>query len=360
MANPTETRGNPADSLAFSGARGGPPALQLDALQVRYGDVTVVDQVSFALGQGELLVLLGQSGSGKTTTLRAIAGFEPVAGGCIRVGDRVVAGGGRPVPPEQRGLGFVFQDYALFAHLSVAGNVAFGLRHLPPPARAERVRAVLELVDLAALADRAPHTLSGGQQQRVALARALAPRPAALLMDEPFGNLDAALRAAVRAEVLAGLRREGTSVLLVTHDQDEALAIADRVAVMCRGRLARLGTPEEVFDDPRTAEVARFVGQVNLLPATAGGEQAVCVLGAVPLRVAAQGPVLLCIRPHQLVVRPGGPGRVVRRTFAGPDVHLHITLGDEVLHARTPARDAPLLGAAVGLEVEAPLATVTA
>jgi iron(III) transport system ATP-binding protein len=220
--------------------------LTLSRVTKRYGPrgTPAVEELSLAVEPGEILALLGPSGCGKTTTLRLIAGFETLDAGEITIGGRVVGRAGDPgVPPEERGVGVVFQDYALFPHLTVADNVAFGLTRLPRDERARRVAEILELVGLTAFRARYPHELSGGQQQRVAAARALAPAPAVLLLDEPFSNLDADLRAQMRDEVEKLLRETGTTAIFVTHDQEEAFTIADQVGVLHAGHLAQLAPP---------------------------------------------------------------------------------------------------------------------
>jgi iron(III) transport system ATP-binding protein len=254
------------------------------------------------------LALLGPSGCGKTTTLRLIAGFEDPDAGVIEVGGRVVAAVGdgtwRSEPPEARRVGMVFQDYALFPHLSVADNVAFGLPRLSRGEREARVAAALATVGLAGLGGRAPHQLSGGQQQRVALARALAPNPAVVLLDEPFSNLDPELRAEVRAEVRQILAAAGATALLVTHDREEALSLADRVAVMGGGRIVQVATPEELYHRPATRWVAAFVGDAEFLPGEANGRRVATDLGDLPAHSAATGPVEVMLRPEQLRLVP--------------------------------------------------------
>ncbi len=245
------------------------PVLEMRHLTKRYartGTPAVAD-LSLTLAQGELLAILGPSGCGKTTTLRLLAGFERPDSGEVWVAGRKVSGGGAWSPPEKRRIGMVFQDYALFPHLTAAQNIAFGLRSLSGRERNSRVAELLEVVGLAELGHRYPHQLSGGQQQRVALARALAPRPAAILLDEPFNSLDASSRAYMRAEVREILRRENTAAILVTHDQAEAFALADRVAVLNMGKLEQVDTPTELYHAPRTRFVARFLGLADFLPA---------------------------------------------------------------------------------------------
>jgi len=252
--------------------------LLLDRVSKRFraADPPAVDGLSLRVTEGEILALLGPSGCGKTTTLRLIAGLESPDAGTITLRGQIVAGPGRAVPPEERGVGIVFQDYALFPHLTVADNVAFGL---PRAARRSRVEAVLELVGLGGFGPRYPHELSGGQQQRVALARALAPAPALLLLDEPFSNLDADLRAQMRDEVERILRTSGTTAVFVTHDQEEAFTLADRVGVLLAGRIEQLAPPQELYHRPATRFVAAFVGAADFLPGVVTAQGIVTEVG---------------------------------------------------------------------------------
>ncbi len=276
--------------------------------------------LSLAVGAGELVSVLGPSGCGKTTLLRLIAGFERPDAGSVQVAGRVVAGS-RWVPPEARGIGFVFQDYALFPHLTVTQNVAFGLPQLGRKARRARTEAVLDLVGLTIFAARYPHQLSGGQQQRVALARALAPEPAVMLLDEPFSNLDAALRLGTRKEVRRLLKLAGVTAILVTHDQEEAMTFAERLVLLRAGEIEQQGAPEAVYARPRTAFAASFLGTTNLLRGDACGDRARTPLGVVQLTRTAQGSVLLSLRPEDVAFAGSGlPGRVVAREFKGHDL----------------------------------------
>jgi iron(III) transport system ATP-binding protein len=289
-----------------------------------------VDGLSLSARQGEILALLGPSGCGKTTTLRLIAGFEAPDTGEVVIRGETVAGPGRAVPPEARGVGIVFQDYALFPHLPVEDNVAFGLRHLPRAGRRERVAQILDMVGLSGFGRRYPHELSGGQQQRVAVARALAPAPALLLLDEPFSNLDADLRAQMRDEVERILRSTGTTAIFVTHDQEEAFALADRVGVLHQGRIVQLDTPEEIYHHPATPFVAEFVGAADFLPGlvTPGGiVTELGVLGhAEELEPGAR--VRVMIRPDDVTFVPhrDGAGVITRRDFRGSETVYCIRL----------------------------------
>jgi iron(III) transport system ATP-binding protein len=286
------------------------------ALTKRFGPVTAVDALDLDVRDGEILALLGPSGCGKTTALRLIAGLERPDGGTVEIGGRRVAGDGAWVPPERRRVGLVFQDWALFPHLDVRANVAFGL----PRGATARVEELLEMVHLTGLERRMPHELSGGQQQRVAVARALAPSPDVLLLDEPFSNLDAQLRAEVRAEVSDVLRATGTTAVLVTHDQDEALSFADRVAVMLDGRVRQTGTPYDVYATPADGRVARLLGDANLLPASARGGVVTYALGEIEAGVA-DGPCEVLVRPEALRAVPDADGaaRVAHVEFYGHD-----------------------------------------
>lgn len=289
--------------------------------------IAVLDRFSVTVRRGETVALLGPSGCGKTTLLRIVAGFEVPDAGEVDVDGRTVVSDRLFVPPERRKIGFVFQDYALFPHMDVATNVGFGLAGWSARARRDRVREILDLVGLTVFARRYPGRLSGGQQQRVALARALAPAPDVLLLDEPFSHLDAALRSGTRDEVRRILQVSGATTILVTHDQDEAMTFADRLAVMRAGRLEQLGPPEETYVNPDTAFVAGFLGRTNLLRGEAHGETVDTPLGRLPLSRSATGPVLVSVRPEALRLGPveGGRGLVVHvvdRAFHGHDVVL--------------------------------------
>lgn len=303
----------------------------------------VLDDLDLRVVEGEILSLLGPSGCGKTTLLRLLAGFEAPDGGRILVRGREMAGRRTWVRPEERRIGFVFQDHALFPHLTVEQNVAFGLR-ARRGARRARAQEVLNLVGLTVFAGRYPHELSGGQQQRVAVARALAPAPEVVLLDEPFSGLDAALRDSTRDEVRRILEIAGTTVILVTHDQEEALAFGDRLAVLRSGRLEQVGTPDEVYRRPRTAFVASFLGRTNLVHGQGREAVADTPLGPVSLTREASGPLLLSVRPEDLAFdeTAGVSVRVVERRFHGHDLSFVCELppgtqGVERLVVRTGA-----------------------
>jgi iron(III) transport system ATP-binding protein len=283
-----------------------------------------VDDLSFSVERGRILALLGPSGSGKTTTLRLIAGFEVPDAGTIAIAGRTVAGGPGPsVAPEERGVGVVFQDYALFPHLSVGDNVGFGLRASTKRARRERVAEVLGLVGLADLALRYPHELSGGQQQRVAVARALAPAPALLLLDEPFSNLDADLRAQMRDEIEKILRGAGATAVVVTHDQEEAFAIADAVGVLNGGRLEQIGPAEALYHRPATPFVAEFVGSADFIPGVITPSGVATELGVFDHAGGGETgrTVRVLIRPDDVAFTPSDDGEAVilRRYFRGSE-----------------------------------------
>lgn len=309
----------------------GSAIIEFNRVRKRYGEhVRAVQDVSFSLVAGQVLALLGPSGCGKSTTLRLLAGLETPDSGAIYLDGICVAGDRTWVPPEGRRVGLVFQDYALFPHLTVRENLAFPLQHLPKTQRAARLDAMAELVGMAGLLGRYPHEISGGQQQRVALARALAPDPSVVLLDEPFSNLDAALRENTRAEVRAILARTETTTILVTHDQEEAFSFADTVAVMFDGRLEQIGPPEEIYLRPATRAVATFVGTAHFVLGDADGERVRCVLGELPLARPAYGPVVVLLRPDALTLThdPNGGARITQRRFFGPYQLVGVILAD--------------------------------
>ncbi|MDH5823339.1 ABC transporter ATP-binding protein [Luteimonas sp. RD2P54] len=331
-------------------ATGAAPLLALERVRVGYpapgGLHVVVDELSLALRQGEIGCLLGASGCGKTTVLRAIAGFEPVRAGRILLQGAVVAEPRRALAPERRRVGMMFQDYALFPHLSVAGNVGFGLRRLRRAAREARVAAMLELVGLGGAAADYPHELSGGQQQRVALARALAPEPALLLLDEPFSNLDVDTRGRLAHELRALLRATGATALLVSHDQAEAFAMADRIGVMERGRILQWDSAEALYRRPAHRFVADFIGRGALVPGTAVGLEA---------------ELEVLLRPECLLHDPEGPirGVLLEAGFRGPGYVGSVRLDSGEVVEVDLAEAAPREpGAALALRLaEGPLVT---
>ena len=325
-------------------------ALELDGVTKRYGTTTAVDDVSLSIREGEFFTLVGPSGCGKTTTLRLIAGVEAPTAGSIRFGGRDVSG----VPPEDRDVGVVFQNYALFPHMTVGENVAYGLNFADPPggvSRDERVAELLELVDLAGMQDRDPDQLSGGQRQRVALARALAPGPEVLLLDEPMSALDARLRERLRVQVKAIQSELDITTVYVTHDQEEALAVSDRVAVMRSGGVEQVGPPRDVYRRPATRFVAEFVGDNNVLAGEvvgADGDLAEVRVGEVTLSVgldgASQSPaagdrLTFCVRPERLVIDGESnrlPATVESAEFLGETTRVHLDWDGQELLVRTP------------------------
>ncbi len=314
-------------------------ALRTDKLTKSYeADTPAVRDISINVKPGEYMTLLGPSGGGKTTMLRLLAGFEKPTSGRIQIGNRIVADDTRFIPPEQRKVGMVFQDYALFPHVDVAANIAFGLRSARHE-RDMRVKELLALVGLSAFGARMPHELSGGQQQRVALARALAPNPDILLLDEPFSNLDTGLRSQVRADVRNILLETDTTAIFVTHDQQEALSLSDEIAVIFEGRLVQVATPHVIYNRPINMRVAQFIGEANFLPAEAHGMTAESRLGEVKLFLPKTGPVQLMIRPEALAVgfgEAGTPATVRWREFYGHYQRLGLALADGAqLIART-------------------------
>jgi iron(III) transport system ATP-binding protein len=323
--------------------------IRLEAVSKRFGAVCAVDRAHLEVASGEFVALLGPSGCGKTTLLRLIAGFEVPDEGAIAVAGKTVAG---PVwvPPERRRVGMVFQDYALFPHLSVAANVGYGV---PRGRRASRVRDVLDVVGLPGYGGRYPHELSGGQQQRVALARALAPEPGIVLLDEPWSNIDALRRASMRDELAAILRDAGVTVLLVTHDREEAFSVADRIALMRDGHIVQAGSPEDVYFAPSTSWAAQFVGAANLVPGLMAAGRVETALGSFAGPAdASEAPVEVVVRPEllELLPDPGGEGEVVGREFRGHDVFYRVRLDDgTTVYSHRPSTEVVPLGARVAL-----------
>ena len=368
--------------------------LLVDGVSVTHGSTLAIDDVSLSIRSGELVAVLGPSGCGKTTLLLAIAGLLPVQSGTITIGDREISRAGRTVAPEKRGIGWVPQEASLFPHLSVGDNIGFAV----PRGRGGRVRSgsfpseaaegaatgdrgasnrssrqarIAELASLVGLGDltgRAPNQLSGGQAQRVALARALAPRPELLLLDEPFAALDTQLRTGLRREVAELLRAQGTTSLLVTHDQEEALTLADRVAVLHDGRLAQFGTPEEIYQHPASDWVASFVGDVVELQGQWRHGRVVCALGSVEASAVGFTPadgdaVRLMLRPEWIVPRPdllaqaaaGADARVAAISYAGHDAMITADLvSGPSVQLRMAAVELPEVGDDVRLAVQRP------
>jgi iron(III) transport system ATP-binding protein len=340
------------------------PIVACRGLRRNYGPVAAVDDLELDVVRGELLAVLGPSGCGKTTLLRLVAGFERPDAGTIAIEGVTVAGPGTFVPPERRRVGIVVQDHALFPHLTVAANVGYGIRRRPD--RDRRVAEVLAMVGLDAHGERYPAELSGGQQQRVAIARALAPEPGVILLDEPFANLDAALRARIRFEVRAILKAAGATALLVTHDQEEALSLADRVAVVDHGRVVQVGRPDDVYRRPATPFVARFVGDADLLPGTSDGGRVATPLGALAVEgaVPPAGPALAVVRPEAIRLTAVGNGAtgdageatVATVTYYGHDQLVELALdGGTVIRARMGAERLFSAGERVRAEVHGPV-----
>ena len=334
--------------------------VELDGVTVRYGDVTALADVSLTAQAGEFFTLVGPSGCGKTTTLRAIAGFEAPSAGTVRIGGADVAGR----PPEDRDVGVVFQSYALFPHMSVRENVAYGLRFRDPPGgvgREDRVTELLDLVDMAGMGDRDPTELSGGQQQRIALARALAPGPEVLLLDEPLSALDARLRERLRVTVRSIQQDLGITTVYVTHDQTEALAISDRVAVVNDGRIEQVGTPETVYREPASRFVAEFVGDNNLFDGEVTGRGSLDLRGGgatVPLpagaTVAAGESATVAVRPEHIRLDGGKAtleATVTGVEFLGDAYRLHCERGEDEILVKASERVA--VGERVALGIDA-------
>jgi putative spermidine/putrescine transport system ATP-binding protein len=319
----------------------------MEGLSRHYGPVTALDQLDLTVHPGELVALLGPSGCGKTTTLRLLAGLEDADAGSVHVGGREVT----HLPASKRDMGMVFQAYSLFPHMTVRQNVSFGLRlrRMAKDERDRRAMEMLELVALSAQADRYPHQISGGQQQRVALARALAIRPQVLLLDEPLSALDAKVRAQLRDQIRRIQLEVGTTTLFVTHDQEEALAIADRVGVMQNGRIEQLASPTDVYARPATAFVAEFVGLTNRLAGTVSGSTVTVRGVGLPLvdLSTAPGPATALVRPEAVTLAPdsvgeSGPlvGTVIATTFLGATSRVTVDLGDTTILAQLSTADA--------------------
>ncbi len=332
------------------------PVLQVESLAHGYGGEAVLDGVSFAVDAGEIVCLLGPSGCGKTTTLRLVAGLERPAAGQVVIAGETVTGPGRTVPPEQRRVSMMFQDYALFPHLRVRDNVAFGLNGVARRDQRRRVDDLLDKVGMAAYAGAYPHVLSGGQQQRVALARALAPEPYLVLLDEPFSGLDPELRGRVRDDSMHLLKVSGAATLFVTHNAEEAMMMADRVVVMQEGRVVQNGEPEEVYCEPASPFVATFLGEVNRFDGLVAGGRVETPLGSVAAPGFSDGAaVQVLVRPEAIRIgepeSAGAEARIDAVRMVGRSTLVHLTLAaaargvygpdapDGVhLHVRSPGR----------------------
>ncbi len=329
--------------------------LVLKGVTRHFGAVAALQDVSLELGTGQILCLVGHSGCGKSTLLRAIAGIETLDSGSIAIEGTAVSGEDVFVEPEHRRIGFMFQDYALFPHLSVRDNVAFGLGRMARGERASRVADILRRIGVESLADRFPHMLSGGEQQRVALARALAPQPRLLLMDEPFSNLDRGLRDRVRQETLSIVRDLGMTAVVVTHDPEEALAIGDMVALMQKGRLVEAGTGERIYDAPWTAYAARFFSRMNVIPARLTANMLETPLGRFPAP-ALEGMPTVLLRPQSITLSAQGiAAQVLDRAILGEieEVCLSVEGMEEPLIMRGTSRHDVRRGDRVFLAVSA-------
>ena len=350
-AVPLDARG-PGDTRAVLPVE----ALALDAVTHRYGSVLAVDGVSVSIGAGEIVCLCGPSGCGKSSLLRLAAGLEPLQAGSVRIGGRLVADVTGAVPPERRGVGLVFQDYALFPHLSVLDNVRFGLDTLAPEARKARALESLEQVGMAGYAASFPHQLSGGQQQRVALARAMAPKPAVLLLDEPFSGLDARLREQIRDETLHVLKKNGAATMLVTHDPEEAMFLADRIILMQEGRVVQMGCPVDLYTRPVSAYAAAFFGEANRVTGTVRGGRVDTPVGSASAGALPDGTAVeVLIRPEALRLAPLAASagadvpnlaRVMTARLLGRSSLIHLSLADGRggavhLHSRMPGQFLP-------------------
>lgn len=334
------------------------PALEVRGLTAGYGGAPVLRGLDLEVASG-VTAVLGSSGCGKTTLLRAVAGFVTPEAGTISVAGAEVVGAGRSIPARRRGIGYVPQEGALFPHLSVGRNVAFGLPRAQRRGSATVVAEALAMVELdAAMAERYPHELSGGQQQRVALARALAPRPSLVLLDEPFSSLDAGLREETGRAVVRALRAAEAAAVLVTHDQGEALSLADQVAVMVQGQFLQVADPATVYLSPADPRVAAFIGHASMLPGRVGADgRGECALGTIAVRAGTPpGVARFAVRSEQLQVRPeggeGAPGEVLDVSFFGHDATIRVRLeSGEQVAARTPADAVPLAGDRVRVAV---------
>ena len=343
--------------------------VELRKLRKLYGKTAAVDGVDLDIGKGEFMTFLGPSGCGKTTTLRMIAGLIEPTEGEISVGGKLLSSPGtKVVPPEKRNMGMVFQSYAVWPHMTVFENVAFPLRNLKKSKEeiVKRVRAALELVKLDGLEDRYPSNLSGGQQQRVALARAMAIEPDILLFDEPLSNLDAKLREEMRFELKEIQRRIGVTSIYVTHDQAEAMAISDRIAVMSHGQIKQIGKPREIYDSPEDPFTAEFIGLANFFPGKATSEKTVCLAGRQELEIDGcralnmGADVILSIRPHNIKIykevnktRNELQGIVEKGAYLGDKVDYRVRVGDSILRIQTPPGEVFTEGTKVCLHLPA-------
>ncbi|GEO14487.1 ABC transporter ATP-binding protein [Microvirga aerophila] len=334
-----------------------PAQLSFENIVQTYGGTTVLDGVSLTVEPGELVCLLGHSGCGKTTLLRIAAGVEAPTSGRVLMDGLEVSGPRAFIEPERRGIGLMFQDYALFPHMTILQNVMFGLRDLSAKEADIAARRALSRVGLEHYADEFPHTLSGGEQQRVALARSIAPRPGVLLMDEPFSNLDRRMRDAIRDETVAILRETGATTVVVTHDPEEAMRIADRIVLMRSGVIIQQGLSEEIYHEPANLFAARFFCDFNEIRGEVRNGQASCPVGIFPAPNVADGPAVICVRPQGLRLKPAGfclPGRVVSRRFLGEVdlVYIDVEGVDRPLQARVHDPVRVKEGQDIGIEID--------
>lgn len=329
--------------------------LTINHVTRRFGSIAALDGVAFEVAHGEIACLVGHSGCGKSTLLRVIAGVEDIDGGSVVLDGRTVAGDGVFVEPEHRNVGFMFQDYALFPHLTARQNIAFGLKRLGRKEAAARADDVIARLGIGALADRYPHMLSGGEQQRIALARALAPQPHVLLMDEPFSNLDRGLRDTIRRETFSLLRALETTAIIVTHDPEEALAMGDKVVLMHEGKVIETGSGEAIYTAPRTAYAAAFFSRINTIAAHRSGDWLDSPIGRFPAPHGMSGPVQLYVRPQAIQLREDGtPARVSARVLLGEieELTLEVAGLDEKLVMRSSARCGVEVGERVAIGVD--------
>lgn len=334
------------------------PILFLRGVSRRYGPTTAVARADLELREGRIACLLGPSGCGKSTILRMIAGLEPVDAGEIRISGETVSRPGETRAPETRGVGLVFQDNALFPHLDVRSNVGFGLRGMPRREREDRVLHLLEQMHVAHLADSWPHRLSGGEQQRVAVARALALKPSLLLLDEPFSGLDGTLRETIRTAMVQDLRSTGTSVLIVTHDPQEAMGIADDLILMAEGEVLQVGAPRDCYLRPVSVTAGRLLGELAVVPGRIESGRLRTVLGEMPAAGLSEGPAGLGLRPEALrLAQEGAPATVRGVRFAGDAWRVDLDLAGEVLSLRMRG-DPPAPGALVFVSFDETSATV--
>jgi iron(III) transport system ATP-binding protein len=322
--------------------------LSLQQINKSIAGNTVLKNLNLDVKDHEFLAILGSSGSGKTTLLRLISGFDSPDSGQIHIGGKTVFGAQSNISAEERRVGFVPQDAALFPHLSVAKNIEFGLNKMPAAERNQRVAELLQLVDLVGFAERMPHELSGGQRHRVALARALAPKPQLILLDEPFSSLDAELRVRLREDVKNVITKTGTTAILVTHDQEEALSIASRVAVLRDGEFAQIGNPSEIYQAPADVEMATFLGDSVIINGVVKGEKIQTDLGLLtPLNKVTDGATgRVAIRPENFYLQPNpnGEGEVIGRQYFGHDALIEVKLPKVVIQARANGPFAPEIG----------------